>query len=441
MQRDRLDDLAYTDIEKGVLGSFLFDNESFFSAETSETMFTGDRVIVYKSIAKLISSGIEADILTVYHDLGGIVKASVISDMTDNYGSSNIQFSVDKLKAASMRRSIARAYQNGLEQCFSGADPSGIIHKANASISVYDEKSIQCVSELADSFFDNFIEMRKNGINPGIMTGIQSLDRATGGFMPGDWIVVAARPGSGKTSMAMNWARNWGNMGKTGLVFSLEMPSDQLIARLACDVGSIDSAMIFKNKLEYNLDRLDDVDREEHEQAWRDLKSARRQIKQMPLFIDDTARISILDMMTKAKAIKSKFRLDFIVIDYLQLIDGWNKEGQGPKADITRLSKVMAKELEVPVITLCQMNRNIETRAGSKLPTMSDLRDAGSIEQDADAVLFPWFPCHYNMSQDESHAVIFARKLRRGQAGIIQGIRWDGKYFRFSSDESKRMQL
>jgi replicative DNA helicase len=227
----------------------------------------------------------------------------------------------------------------------------------------------------------------------GVPTGFTDLDRLTSGWQPSDLIIVAARPGMGKTSMvlavALNAARDFG---KGVALFSLEMASTQLVQRLISMEAEIAGSKMRNGKLE--------------DYEWQQLQTTVERLSNVPIFIDDTPAINIFELRAKCRRMKQQHDIQMVIIDYLQLMTG-STEGKGGNreqeiAGISRALKSLAKELNIPVIALSQLSRAVEVRGGSKRPQLSDLRESGSIEQDADIVAFIYRPEYYQILEDES---------------------------------------
>ena len=254
----------------------------------------------------------------------------------------------------------------------------------------------------------------------GISSGYSALDSYITGLNKSDLILIAARPGMGKTAFALNIASNVGVRGKKAVaVFSLEMSKEQLAQRLLSS-----EALVESQKLRTGL--LTDTD-------WVNISQATGTLAAAPIYIDDSAGITVAEIKAKLRRIKD---LGLVVIDYLQLMTG-NKKTESrvqEVSEITRNLKIMAKELNIPVITLSQLSRGTESRTDHR-PMLSDLRESGSIEQDADIVMFLYREAYYNdQMDDQSHAQCIVAKNRHGSTGSVD-LYWDGKYTRFSSME------
>lgn len=257
----------------------------------------------------------------------------------------------------------------------------------------------------------------------GLASGFSSLDKVIFGLNPSDFILIAARPAMGKTTFAMNIAVNAAriNKGKKVAVFSLEMSCEQLVMRMLSSEGRVSSENLRTGKIEMK--------------AWEGLRQAADMLTNIELFIDDTASISIGEMKAKLRRVED---LGLVVIDYLQLMSTGRRDGNRVNeiSEITRNLKIMAKELNVPVITLSQLSRGPEART-DKRPMLSDLRDSGSIEQDADIVLFLYRDVYYTKDEENlSTAECIVAKNRHGETRTIN-LRFDGQYTRFTDLEER----
>lgn len=244
----------------------------------------------------------------------------------------------------------------------------------------------------------------------GVPTGYHDIDKMTAGLQPSDLIILAARPSMGKTSFAMNIAQHASLVEKTGVaVFSLEMSKEQLVMRLLSSVGRIDSQRIRTGKL-----RSED---------WPKLTRAVGMLSEAPIYIDDTPAISVLEMRAKVRRLASQYEIGLIVVDYLQLMRGRSTENRTQEiSEISRSLKALAKEHKVPVMALSQLNRGLESRT-DKRPMMSDLRESGAIEQDADVICFIYRDEVYNKAEDNPEkgtAEIIIGKQRNGPTGTAR---------------------
>ena len=245
----------------------------------------------------------------------------------------------------------------------------------------------------------------------GVATGYDELDKITAGLQPAEMIILAARPSMGKTALAMNIVQHAALISKVPVaVFSLEMSTESLALRMLCSVGCVDSQRARIGKLQEN--------------DWPKLIRATGMLSEAPIFIDDSAGLTVLEMRAKARRLKTEHNLGLIVVDYLQLMQGKNNtENRAQEiSDISRSLKAMAKELNVPVLALSQLNRSLESRT-DKRPQLSDLRESGAIEQDADVIMFIYRDEVYNRAEDNPNrglAEIIIGKQRNGPTGMIK---------------------
>jgi replicative DNA helicase len=251
---------------------------------------------------------------------------------------------------------------------------------------------------------------KRKGLTTGVPTGYNQIDKMTAGLQPSDLIIVAARPSMGKTSFAMNIAQHAALVEKIGVaVFSLEMSKEQLVMRLLSSAGRIDSQRIRTGNL--------------HNEDWPKLTRAVGMLSEAPIFIDDTPAISVLEMRAKVRRLAAQHDIGLIVVDYLQLMRGRNTENRTQEiSEISRSLKALAKEHKVPVIALSQLNRSLESRP-DKRPMMSDLRESGAIEQDADVIAFIYRDEVYNKAEDNPErggAEIIIGKQRNGPTGMAK---------------------
>jgi replicative DNA helicase len=247
------------------------------------------------------------------------------------------------------------------------------------------------------------------------------LDDMTSGFHPGELIIVAGRPGMGKTALALSMGRNAAVMGKTGVgMFSLEMANHQLAMRLLCAEGRVDSHLVRTGKLPKT--------------QWKNLSIAVGNLAEAPIYLDDTPGMTVLEVRAKSRRLKAEHDVGLIIIDYLQLMSGPKgvESRQQEISQISRSLKALAKEIEVPVIGLSQLSRAVESRVDRR-PQLSDLRESGAIEQDADVVIFLYRPWVYSQEdEDRGKAEIIVSKQRNGPTGIVEATFID-RFARFEN--------
>jgi len=420
--------LYKAEIENTVLSSFVFDNDDFYKTEFSESQFTEHRILVFGAIKKILNTGSVVDLVSLTEKMTGKLKITDIIKITDSPVSAcNLDVHYKTLETARLRREMYQAYTNGLEMIKSGKNPSEIDLHIKSKITNIEISEPVTAFDLSSETLQDIQDEAQNGKELGIRTGIKEIDYYMNGFFPQELIIVAGRPGAGKTSLVMNWVRNFAHWGEPGIVFSLEMSNRQLMRRMMCDIGSVDGKYLFQGQLKFNKDSA----------LWEKLTRIAEKISTLPIQFDDSANMTIDKIYSRSKKAKALKNIKYIVIDYLGLVSGWNVTGQESKAEITRMCKMMAKELDCVVIVLSQMNRNIEKREG-RSPKMSDLRDAGSIEQDADIIFFPDVPDkNVNGTKEDEFDLsdIYIAKTRRGRVGKIEGLKWQGHYFRYSDND------
>ncbi|KPJ59412.1 MAG: replicative DNA helicase [Latescibacteria bacterium DG_63] len=256
----------------------------------------------------------------------------------------------------------------------------------------------------------------------GVESGFIELDSKTAGFQPSDLIVIAGRPSMGKTSLCMNVAQHLAIRCKTPVaIFSLEMSREQVVLRMLCSEARVDAHRLRTGYL--------------REAEWPLLTTAAGQLSKAPIYVDDTPAISVLEMRSKARRLKSDVDIGLIIVDYLQLVRGFagSENRQQEISQISRALKALAKELEVPVMALSQLSRAVEARGGDRKPVLSDLRESGAIEQDADVVIFIYRPEVYERTEENrGKAQLIIGKQRNGPIGTVD-LAFISEYTRFES--------
>lgn len=417
------------DIENRVLGAILLDASGikqiahFFKPEYFSTY---QHQCIANAILDLINLNEPIDIITV----SGKLKSKKTLEAAGGY--TYITSLTDKVSsAANVEYHMRIVMQEYLNRCMM-AEAENIINKINAKDDVFDvldsfesvalklNKSLSLkthitISELHDKFKKKNIEiLNSNGVS-GVGSGLRDLDFITGGWQAPDVIIIAARPGMGKTAMVVTVARNAViEYGKPTAIFSLEMSSLQIYNRIVAGEAEINSYEIQKGLNEHTMQHID---------------SRMMRFQDAPLFIDDTAALSVFELRTKCRKLKHDHNIGLIVIDYLQLMTcdtNGKSNREGEISFISRSIKQLAKELDVPIIVLSQLSRSVEQRGGSKIPMLSDLRESGSIEQDADIVIFPYRPEYYGINEDamgrstlgQAHLII--AKNRNGKLDTVE---------------------
>lgn len=429
--------------EQSVLGGLMLDNQAWDKIADviiDEDFYRHDHRLIYQHICKLVAHNKPADVVTVAESLeisaelqnvGGLAYIGTIVQNTPS--AANIRRYAEIIRERSVMRKLA---QVGAEIADASYNPAG-----RSAANLLDEAESK-VFEIAEEgargkqgFVDiqpllkqvvERIEVLYNQDNPSDVTGIASgfhdLDQKTSGFQPGDLVIVAGRPSMGKTAFSLNIAEHVAlALGKPCAVFSMEMGGAQLAMRLLGSVGKLDQHKV-------RTGRLQDED-------WPKLTHALGKLNDAPIFIDESAALNALELRARARRLcRQHGDLGLIVVDYLQLMSS-SSPGENRATEISEISralKSLAKELKVPVIALSQLNRSLEQRP-NKRPVMSDLRESGAIEQDADVILFIYRDEVYNPeTQDKGIAEIIIGKQRNGPIGKVE-LTFLGEYTRFES--------
>ena len=335
-------------------------------------------------------------------------------------------------KAAVRRRLIAAAADITEKAYDETAETVELLGEAEKSLFEVSDQNVKndlvSLSDLLSETFDRLENLHKTkGAIAGMKSGYVDFDRMTAGFHRSDLVILAARPAMGKTALALNFAHNVATINqKAVLIFSLEMGKEQLINRMLADASGIDSF-----KLETGNFSGDDFSK---------ISDAMADLSEAPIFIDDTPGMTVLEMRTKARRAAHEHDLGMIIVDYLQLMAGTSKRSADNRvqevSEISRGLKLIARELNVPVIALSQLSRSVESRS-PQIPMLSDLRESGSIEQDADIVMFLYREDYYNPETDRQNITdLILAKHRRGATGTIE-LYFDKARVRFMSLDKK----
>ncbi|PBJ13602.1 replicative DNA helicase [Flavobacterium sp. ACN6] len=410
------------DLEEAVLGAMMIDKkgvDDVIDILQPDAFYKDAHKHIFEAILQLFTETQPIDILTVSSQLKKNGKLDVaggdfyLIQLTQKIASSaHIEFHSRIILQKFIQRSLIRISSEIIEESYDeSTDVFDLLDKAESKLYEVTQGNIKRSSETAQSLVlqaKKKIEeiSKKEGLS-GVETGFTNLDKLTSGWQPSDLIIIAARPAMGKTAFVLSMARNIAiQFGHAVALFSLEMASVQLITRLISSETGLSSEKLRTGKLEA------------HE--WTMLSTKVKDLEKAPLFIDDTPSLSIFDLRAKCRRLASQHGIKIIIIDYLQLMTaGGNNKGGGNReqeiSTISRNLKALAKELNVPVIALSQLSRAVETRGSSKRPLLSDLRESGAIEQDADIVSFLYRPEYYKIEEwDDEEASPTA-----GQAEIM----------------------
>lgn len=398
-----------TDLEEAVLGAVLLDPNALTNVVDilkPEIFYKDAHRRIFAAIHKLFTDSQPVDILTVTHELrkneelelvGG---AYYLAQLTNRVASSgNVEFHARIVIQKFLQRELIRISNQIIADSYeSAADVFEILDKAERELFAVSETNLRRNFQTMHSLVKDAVKQIETartheGNITGVPSGFSELDRVTAGWQPSDLIILAARPGMGKTAFVLSMARNMAvEFKKPVAVFSLEMASVQLVTRLIA------------SETELGADKLKRGNLENHE--WEQLNAKIKNLTDAPLFIDDTPALSIFELRAKCRRLKQRHDIQMIIIDYLQLMSGGgdNKGGNREQeiSNISRSLKGLAKELNVPIIALSQLSRAVETRGGNKRPQLSDLRESGAIEQDADMVCFIYRAEYYKIMEDEN---------------------------------------
>ncbi|WP_353100583.1 replicative DNA helicase [Myroides odoratus] len=444
-----------TDFEEAVLGAMMIDKKGIdevIDILQPEAFYKEGHKYIFEAIDQLFVGNQPIDLLTVSAQLRKNAKLDMaggdayLVSLTQKISSSaHIEFHSRVILQKFIQRSLIRISNEIIEDAYDETtDVFDLLDKAEAKLYEVTQGNIKKSSETAQSLVAQAKKRieeisTKEGLS-GLPTGFHKLDELTSGWQPSDLIIIAARPGMGKTAFVLSMARNIAIEAGAGVAFfSLEMSSVQLITRLISSETGLSSEKLRTGKLE------------KHE--WEQLNVKVKDLERAPLFIDDTPSLSIFDLRAKARRLASQYGIKLIVIDYLQLMTaGGSQKGGGNReqeiSTISRNLKALAKELDIPVIALSQLSRAVETRGTSKRPLLSDLRESGAIEQDADIVSFIYRPEYYKIEEwdDEfrsptaGQAEFIVAKHRNGGLDNIR-LKFLGMYGKFDNlDEDARME-
>ncbi|WP_232370894.1 replicative DNA helicase [Desulfogranum marinum] len=413
--------------EQAVLGTILIQDKSLLQVAEiidPEDFYKNAHKIIYAAMVSLFEKSEPHDLITVtglLNDQNKLEKAGgagYIASLTDIIPfTGTLVHHANIIRKKSVLRRLIQTTSEVAARCYDTQDDiETLVDEAEKTIFEIAQskkgQGFQPMANIVPKAFDRITKLYdRQELITGVATGYDELDKMTAGFQSSDMIVLAARPSMGKTALAMNIVQHAALIEKVPVaVFSLEMSMESLALRMLCSLGRIDSQRMRTGKL--------------LETDWPKLTRATGMLADAPIYIDDTAGLTVLEMRAKARRLKSEDNIGMVVVDYLQLMQG--KSGIENRAqeisDISRSLKGMAKELDVPVVALSQLNRSLESRT-DKRPQLSDLRESGAIEQDADVIMFIYRDEIYNKAEDNPNrglAEVIVGKQRNGPTGIIK---------------------
>ena len=434
-----------TDLEEVVLGALMLEKEAVnevIDILSPEAFYLDKHQKIFAAIKSLFGKSEPIDILTVTNELkqqgelemvGG---AYYISKLTNRVVSAaNIEYHARIIMQKHIQRQLILISSDMIHEAFEDTtDVFDLLDKAENNLFQISENNLRRSYDSMQDLVSRAIKEIQNAKNAddklrGVPSGYTELDRITQGWQKSDLIILAARPSMGKTAFALNLARNAAvNFNRPVAFFSLEMSSVQLVTRLISTETSL------------TADKLRSGDLAEYE--WQQLNTKVTPLTDAPIFIDDTPQLSIFELRAKCRRLKQQHDIQMVFIDYLQLMTAKGDKGFNREQEISTISrslKSLAKELEIPVLALSQLSRSVEQRPGSKKPILSDLRESGAIEQDADMVMFIYRPEYYKDGVDsedkpKGYTIIDIAKHRNGKLGEVE-LRFVGQYARFEELE------
>jgi replicative DNA helicase len=414
--------------EQSVLGGLMLDNSTWDRAAdllTDGDFYRFEHRAIYEGIGRLVQANKPADVITVFEQLqslgraeecGGLAYLNALAQSVPS--AANLRRYAEIVRERAILRKLIEASDDIATQAFNpqGRAVTQILDEAESQIFKIGEEGqrtrqgFQPMDQLVMALIDRVTELAENGADDvtGVRTGFYELDRMTAGFQPGDLIVLAARPSMGKTALALNIAENVAVAeGLPAVVFSMEMGASQLALRMVGSLGRIDQSGLRTGRL--------------RDDEWGRLTEAVDKLSKASIFIDETPALSPAELRARARRqARVCGKLGLIVVDYLQLMSGSSRSEENRATELGEISrglKALAKELQCPVLALSQLNRSVESR-NDKRPMMSDLRESGAIEQDADVIMFIYRDEYYNKdSKEPGVAEIIIAKQRNGPVG------------------------
>ena len=430
--------------EQAVLGSMLTDKDAVSAAIEvlkKDDFYREDNKAIYEAMINLYNKPEPIDIITVKDELQSMGKFELVggleylADLPEKVPTTaNVEKYIKIVEEKSMLRGLIKTSNDLINLGYDETqDVNSVMDQAERKVfDLMQNRNQTGYSAIKDVLVDSFAQLellynQKEGIT-GVPSGFAELDLRTAGFHNSELIILAARPAMGKTAFALNIATNVATRSNIPvLLFSLEMSKEQLVNRILCSEAMVDSNKLKTGKIEEN--------------DWVKIVEALGPLSESEMYIDDTAGISITEIRAKARKLKLEKNIGLIVIDYLQLIQGSGNRRNGSReqeiSEISRSLKILAKELNIPVIALSQLSRAAEQRNDHR-PMLSDLRESGSIEQDADIVMFLYRDDYYNdESENKNIAEVILAKNRSGSIGTAE-LLWMSNYTKFANIEIYR---
>ncbi len=433
------------DLEEAVLGALMLEKDALTTVIDilkPESFYKDANKEVYQAIVDLFNNSEPVDMLTVANQLRELGKLEIVggayylTELTSRVNSAaNVEFHARIVAEQAIKRELIRISSEIQKEAFEDTtDAFMLLDRTEQALFEVSESNVRrnyadMRSIMREAL--NELEARKDhkdGLT-GVPSGFTSLDRITSGWQNSDLVIIAARPGMGKSAFVVSAMRNAAvDFNHPVAIFSLEMSNVQLVNRLISAEAELEGDKIKKGTLA--------------DYEWEQLVHKTAKLSNAPIFIDDTPALSILELRAKCRRLKAQHQVKLIIVDYLQLMTGDSTRGNSGNREqeialISRSLKNIAKELDIPVLALSQLSRAVETRGGDKRPQLSDLRESGSIEQDADLVMFLYRPEYYGITEDENgqptHGLgeMIIAKHRNGSLDTAQ-LKFIGKYTKFT---------
>ena len=419
--------------EQSVLGAMLIDKEAIAKATeilSAEDFYREAHRVIFSAMLEIYNKNEAVDMITVtdilrrdnkLEDVGGIAYITSLANVV--LTAANVKYHAEIVAEKSVLRQLVKVSTEIAAMGYEANDEVGVLLDTAESriLEISNRKKRADFTPISAVLMDSVQNIEKllnnKGGLTGIPTGFNDLDKLTSGLHPSDFIILAARPSMGKTALALNIVQNValrahnsvGGVPRSVAFFSLEMSKEQLVNRMLCAEANIDSQRLRIGEMK--------------EDDWTHLWDACDVMSKAKIYIDDTAGITVMDMRSRARRLKAEHGLDLIVVDYLQLMQGSGKRNtsgdrQQEVSEISRSLKALARELDVPVLALSQLSRGVEARQ-VKRPMLSDLRESGSLEQDADIVAFLYREDYYNPETENKHTELIIAKHRNGPVDTV----------------------
>lgn len=419
--------------EQAVLGAMLIDKEAIAKATellSADDFYREAHRVIFSAMLELYNKNEAVDMVTVteilkrdnkLEDIGGIAYITSLANVV--LTAANVKYHAEIVAEKSVLRQLVRVSTEIAAMGYEANDDVGTLLDTAESriLEISNRKKKADFTPINDILMDSVQSIESLLQNKGGLTGLPAgfadLDKLTSGLHPSDFIILAARPSMGKTALALNIVQNValrahkviGGEPRSVAFFSLEMSKEQLVNRMLCAEAGIDSQRLRVGEM--------------HDEDWTHLWDACDTMSRAKIYIDDTAGITAMDMRSRARRLKAEHGLDLIVVDYLQLMQGSGKRNnsgdrQQEVSEISRSLKALARELDVPVLALSQLSRSVESRQ-VKRPMLSDLRESGSLEQDADIVAFLYREDYYNPDTENKHTELIIAKHRNGPVDTV----------------------